>query len=443
MSHDLLKKTASDLGRLIDMGDISPTELTQIYLNAIEVHSVADRIYARTTPERALGEAKAATDRAVQGTRNGPLDGVPVSWKDLFDTDGLGTEAGSAFLKGRVPSKDAEVLKNATHGGLICLGKTHMSELAFSGLGLNPVTQSPPCINDLKAISGGSSSGAAASVAFDLAAAAIGSDTGGSVRIPSAWNDLVGLKTTSGLLSLKGVVPLCAKFDTVGPLCRSVEDAANMLAILEGTQPMELAYASLKGKRLAICTTLALSALEDKPRRAFEDAIQSLRNAGAIIEDLEIPEIIPAMELAGCLFTTEAYAQWQPEIDATPELMYPEIRERFLIGKTYSGYEYVQAWQKLNQLRESYRKRTAGYDAVLLPSSPTLPPNIEKLEQDGEYYIRANLLALRNTRIGNLMGLCGLTLPTNQQSCGLMICCNPFEERKLLTLGAAVETALN
>ena len=128
-------------------------------------------------------------------------------------------------------------LRNATLQGLICLGKTHMTELAFSGLGLNPMTATPPNVNDPALAPGGSSSGAAASVAFGLAAAGIGSDTGGSVRVPSVWNDLVGLKTTSGRLSLKGVVPLCARFDTVGPLCRTVEDAALLLAALEGTNP--------------------------------------------------------------------------------------------------------------------------------------------------------------------------------------------------------------
>ena len=182
--------------------------------------------------------------------------------------------------------------------------------------------------------------------------------------------------------------------------------------------------------------------MEDIPKRAFDDAIQSIKDAGAIVENLEIPEINPAMSLAGCLFTTEAYAQWQTEIDATPELMYPEIRDRFLSGKDYSGFEYVQAWQKLNQLRESYLQRTAAYDAVLLPSSPILPPNIKKLEEDGDYYIRANLLALRNTRIGNLMGLCSLTIPAKQPSCGIMINCNPFKERQLLTLGAEIEQVL-
>ena len=176
-----------------------------------------------------------------QGFAVGPLDGVPISWKDIFDTAGVKTEAGTALLRGRVPDSDARVLKNATAAGLICLGKTHMSEFAFSGLGYNPVTATPPSVNDKDATAGGSSSGAATSVAFGLAAAGIGSDTGGSVRIPAAWNDLVGLKTTSGRLPLEGVVPLCARFDTVGPLCRTIEDAALFLAVLEGNRAADLA----------------------------------------------------------------------------------------------------------------------------------------------------------------------------------------------------------
>ena len=194
--------TAADLGRGIAAGVIDPVDLTEVYLAAIDAHEHRDRIYARVTHDRARAEAKAAAVRAASGFRRGPLDGVPVSWKDLFDSAGIGTEAGTALLAGRVPTRDAKVLETATAAGLVCLGKTHMSEIAFSGLGLNPITATPPCVNDAGAVAGGSSSGAAASVAFGLAAAGIGTDTGGSVRIPAAWNDLVGLKTSHGRLSL-------------------------------------------------------------------------------------------------------------------------------------------------------------------------------------------------------------------------------------------------
>ena len=157
--------TAADLGRAIDKGTINPVELCEAFLDKIASHPLASRIYARTTPARARGEAMGAASRAKTGQRKGLLDGVPISWKDLFDTAGVETEAGSALLKGRLPQADAAVLTAATRDGLVCLGKTHMSELAFSGLGLNPITATSPCINDEKAVSGGSSSGAAASTA--------------------------------------------------------------------------------------------------------------------------------------------------------------------------------------------------------------------------------------------------------------------------------------
>ncbi|MGA1684985.1 MAG: amidase, partial [Gemmobacter sp.] len=237
--------TAAALGREIEAGRADPVALAEAFLGAIAAHPEGARVYARTTPERAMAEAGAARARARAGLRRHPLDGVPLSWKDLFDTAGIATEAGSALLAGRVPAADADVLAEATRAGLVCLGKTHMSELAFSGLGLNPVTATPPNVNDPARVPGGSSSGAAASVALGLAPAAIGSDTGGSVRIPAAWNDLVGLKTTEGRIGLGGVVPLAESFDTVGPLARSVEDCALILSALEGGRPADLRGATL------------------------------------------------------------------------------------------------------------------------------------------------------------------------------------------------------
>ena len=279
-----LSMTACDLGRGIAAGRIDPVALAEAHLAAIETHPLSPRIFARVTRDRALAEAGAAAQRARAGRRRSLLDGVPISWKDLFDSAGIATEAGSRLLQGRTPARDAEVLRNATAMGTVCLGKTHMSELAFSGLGYNPSTATPPCVNDAAAVPGGSSSGAAASVAFGLAAGAIGSDTGGSVRVPAAWNDLVGLKTTSGRLSLEGVVPLCRKFDTVGPLARSVEDAAWMLAALQGGRAPDLRGAALQGRRLAVLRTVALEDLRDAPGAAFEAALTRLSAAGEVVD---------------------------------------------------------------------------------------------------------------------------------------------------------------
>ncbi|MBL9050805.1 MAG: amidase [Tabrizicola sp.] len=434
--------TAAELGRGIGEGRIHPVELTEAFLDRIDSHPLAARIYARTTPARARGEAMAAAARAKAGLRKGLLDGVPVSWKDLFDTAGVATEAGSALLKGRVPERDAAVLEVATLQGLVCLGKTHMSELAFSGLGLNPVTATPPCLNDERAVPGGSSSGAAASVAFGLAPAAIGSDTGGSVRIPAAWNDLVGLKTTAGSLPLTGTLPLCEMFDTIGPLAHSVEDCSLLLAALTGDHPADLAGVDLSGKRLAVLETVALDDLRDRPAQGFEDAVARLTRAGARIERIKAPEVAEAMGLAGVLFTAEAYGIWRETIEKAPQKMFPRILERFRSGGDFAAADYVAAWRGLREIRAIWAGRAAAYDAVILPTSAILPPDANRLMTDDAYYVTENLLALRNTRIGNLMGVCALTLPTSQPSCGISLMAGANEEARLLRLGGAAERAL-
>ncbi len=440
--QDWLTQSAGDLGRGIAAGDVDPVMLAQTYLDAIDAHPLRDRIFARVTRDRALSEARAARDRAEAGRRLSPLDGVPISWKDLFDSAGTATESGSALLKDRVPTADCDVLRNATAMGTVCLGKTHMSELAFSGLGYNPVTATPPCVNDDDAVPGGSSSGAGASVAFGLSAIGIGSDTGGSVRIPAAWNDLVGLKTTSGRVSLSGVVPLCLEFDTVGPLCRTVEDAALMLAALEAGPAADLRGASLAGRRFGLLQTVALDDLRDAPRAAYDDAVNRLSRAGAEVEPVCVPELTDAMGLSGVLYTAEAYGLWRDVIEANPDLMYDQIRDRFRAGANFSGPDYVAAWARLREARAAWHARTAGYDAILCPTAPILPPNLDRLLSDAEYYVTENLLSLRNTRIGNLMGLCALTLPTATPSCGISLMGAPNGEEALLRLGAAAEAAL-
>lgn len=436
------RMSAAALGRGIGTGEIDAVALTECFLDAIDAHEFGPRIYARTTRNRALAEAEAAQERSKKGRRRGPLDGVPISWKDLFDTAGVATESGSAFLSGRVPDRDAEVLANATTNGLICLGKTHQTELAFSGLGLNPVTESPPCVNAHDAVAGGSSSGAATSVAFGLAAAGIGSDTGGSVRVPACWNDLVGLKTTSGRLSINGVVPLAARFDTVGPLTRTVEDAALLLAALEGGKPADLRGATLNGTKLAVLKTVALEGLSKESEYGFNSAVGRLRAAGAEIHEIDLPIVDDAMELSGVLYGAEAYGTWGAVIEADPDKMFAPVRDRFRTGKGWSGAEFVAAWQRLEALRRDYLAATAEFDAVLVPTCPNMPPNQARLLEDHDYFTAENLMALRNTRIGNLMGLCALTLPTGQASVGVSLMAAPMAEERLLRLGIAAESAL-
>lgn len=317
-----------------------------------------------------------------------------------------------------------------------------MTELAFSGLGVNPMTATPGNIHDPKRAPGGSSSGAALSVARGLAAAAVGSDTGGSVRIPSAWNDLVGLKTTHGRVSTRGVVPLCRRFDTVGPIARNVEDCAHVLALLEGRTAPDLREASLDGMRLLVLEGLPFEGTREKPVQGFERAVERLARAGAVIESRGLPMVRPAMDLSGVLFAPEAYGEWKHEIEAAPEKMYPLILERFRSGRDVLASDYAAGWHALEAYRAQYLEAVAEYDAVLVPTAPIEPPDIERLLSDRAYFETENLLALRNTRLGNIFGLCVLTLPTGVASCGISLMGRPMEEDRLLRLGIAAESAL-
>ena len=436
---DLLTTGALALGRGIGAGRIDPVVLAEAYLDAIETHPHGTRIYARTTRDRALAEARAAKSRAGAGTRRGPLDGVPISWKDLFDTAGVATESGSALLKGRTPDRDALVVARATAHGLVCLGKTHLSELAFSGLGLNPVTATPPNVHDPDAVAGGSSSGAAASVAHGLAPAAIGSDTAGSVRIPAAWNDLVGLKTTHGRLPLDGTVPLAASLDTVGPLTRSVADAAALFAVMGG-RDADLGAPSLSGVRVAVCRTVAFDGIEDAPAAGFETGRRALEAAGASVTDRDLPSAAAALDLAAPIFGAETWGTWSKVIEAAPDRMFPQILDRFRGGQDVPGHVYVAALNALAMLRRDWAAATADVDAVILPTCPILPPKIAELT--GDRYVERNLMALRNTRIGSLLGLSALTLPTDTPSAGIMLMGRGGDDERLLRLGAALEMSL-
>ena len=440
---DFNSLTASELGDLIGQGEIDPVELTEHFLSRIETSPIEKKIYSTVTSQLALEQAKDAKKRAISGRRLSSLDGVPISWKDLFDIKGYPCEAGSELLAGRLANQNCEVYNLAEAQGLICLGKTHMSELAFSGLGLNPVRETPPCVNYPECVPGGSSSGAATSVSFGLATAGIGSDTGGSVRIPAAWNDLVGLKTTAGRLSLDGVVPLCSRFDTVGPLTKSVEDAARLFGVMSGREIRLPAPKAVKGLKLGILKNVAMENVVDLPKKAFESAINKLKEAGASISEIFVSSVDEAMDLTGFLYSPEAYATWKHKIEKTPDLMFAKILERFRSGANVLASDFICAWDKLMDLRQQYHSAVKMYDAVLIPTSPIIPPELDRLMNDGDFYNSQNLLALRNTRIGNLMGGCSITLPTDIPSCGLLIMGMPSQEERLLRLAQACELVLS
>ena len=438
---DWLKASAAEQGRAILAGLASPVEQTEAYLDTIARHPYGRRIYARTTADRARAEAIAAHDRARAGLRRGLLDGVAINWKDNFDMARQPTEAGSRLLTGRIPGRDAQTLAAATLQGLVCLGKTHMTELAFSGLGVNPMTATPPNSIDPALAPGGSSSGAAVSVALGLAAAAMGSDTGGSIRVPAAWNGLVGFKPSMGALSAEGMVPLCRRFDVAGPIARTVEDCAELFATLRGEPAPDLSGPP-RHLRLLVIDGAPFDQAREGPVAAFEDAVARLARAGARITHAQPPCVAEALALSPTLFAPEAYGLWRDQIEDAPELMYPAILERFRGGRDVTAADYVAAWDRLERLRADWARVAAGFDAAILPTAPILPPDTERLLTDGAYFATENLLTLRNTRIANLLGLPAVTLPTGQPACGIMLMGAPRADRALLVAAAAAEAAL-
>ncbi|TNE39432.1 MAG: amidase, partial [Alphaproteobacteria bacterium] len=301
-------------------------------------------------------------------------------------------------------------------------------------------------------VPGGSSGGAAVSVAEGLAAAAIGTDTGGSVRIPSAWNGLVGLKTTFGAISLDGVLPLSPTLDTVGPLTKTVADAAALFAILSGRPLAALQPKPLPDLRLALAKNEAIwSTVDEACWPVLDAALELTREAGLALPPLDIPEIDAFAQVWTAPFSPvawEAYQAWGDKIEAHPELCFKEVRERIMPGKQGSRADFDLAWDYLRSLRRSYLQNTLEIDAVVLPTVGFIPPLIEEISESSDIYRRTNGRALFNTAIGNQLGLCALSLPIGctmhtgahgAMPVGLMLMAKPNDEERLLSIGLSLE----
>jgi aspartyl-tRNA(Asn)/glutamyl-tRNA(Gln) amidotransferase subunit A len=338
--------------------------------------------------------------------------------------------------------------------GSVALGKTTMTELAFSGLGINPKFGTPanPHDGNVERVPGGSSAGAGVSVAAGLAPAAIGTDTGGSVRIPAAWNGLVGLKTTAGRLPLAGTVPLSPTFDTVGPLAKDVEDASALLALLEGREARPLQAADLSRATFWLPQGgIVWDSVEPAIRSALDNAVRRLIRAGARIVEHALPELDEVNALAwdpkASRLVAEAYAQWGEMLAANEALIYRPVFERVMAGEKLMAGDLVRGDLKRREITTRYLEATAGVDAVILPSVVIAPPPIAELAAGGEAYGRANRLALRNTTIGNQLGLCAISLPHGHDDkglpIGLMLQAAPCTEERLLSLALAIERLLN
>ena len=314
-----------------------------------------------------------------------------------------------------------------------------MTELAFSGLGLNPTTATPPNPFNEKLVSGGSSSGSAVSVSRNYCLASIGSDTGGSVRIPAAWNNLVGLKTTHNIIDLTGVLKLCPSFDTLGPICKTVEDSNFLFGAMTNGKFRKLKKLKTENFKFLIIKNMFFEDIDGDINNSFNVAIEKIAKSGATIEYKNLSEIDSAFEISKTVFPAEAYGIWHNEIEKNPEKMFTPIRERFRSGRNILANDYIFFIHKLFDLRLSFLEKVIGFDAILAPTSPIKPPCITRLLDDHEFFTAKNLLALRNTRIANSLDLCALTLPTETYFSGLMLMWRPNSEFELMSIGSNIE----
>ena len=440
MDYENLKnKKIKEVSKLIEKGQVCPEELTQFYLDKISSDSSSKFIFTKVFKKTALDSALASKKRTKVGLRKGFLDGIPISVKDLADIKGELTGGGSSLTNKKKAKNNAIFIDDLQSQGAIILGKTHMTELAFSGLGLNPITATPPNPFNEELVSGGSSSGSAVSVSRNYCLASIGSDTGGSVRIPAAWNNLVGLKTTHNLIDLTGVLKLCPSFDTLGPICKNIDDTNLLFNAMTTGKFQKLRQYKPEKLRFLIIKNMFFQDINSEINDSFNAAIEKIAKSGATVEYKTISEIDSAFEISKTVFPAEAYGMWQHEIERNPEKMFAPIRERFRTGKEILAHDYVFSMQKLFDLRMSFLQRVNKFDAILAPTSPIKPPRITQLLDDHEFFTEKNLLALRNTRIANSLNLCALTLPTKTDFSGLMLMGRPNSEINLMSVGLTIE----
>ncbi len=406
------------------------------------------RIFTRLYPDSARTAAHAADRRAGMGKAVGPLDGRIVCIKDLFDVAGDVTTAGSTLRRDAEPAaSDALVVSRLRAAGAVIIGKTNMTEFAFSGVGINPHYGTPGNALDPSRIPGGSSSGAGVSVALGMAEIAIGSDTGGSVRIPSALNGLVGFKPTQARVPRDGAYPLSYTLDTVGPLCRSVPDAAAADSVLAGIAHQALPPRDVRGLKLGVPRGLLFSQADEAVLAAVERALGTLLHAGARVSNEALDDLLGEpfrLQERGTLVAAEAAWIHRDGVAATPEAYDPIVLGRIRRGQTLDAAAYVGIQQARAALLPTLDARMANLDALVLPTVPLLAPHIADVQEE-DVFLRTNALLLRNPSVFNFFDLPALSLPLPRQNglaVGLMLVGRRGADRELLALGAAVQALL-
>jgi aspartyl-tRNA(Asn)/glutamyl-tRNA(Gln) amidotransferase subunit A len=423
---EILNKAEAAIARVEAMGD------------------AAGKLFTQFDPDRIRAEARAAEARIAAADRPLPLAGLLVSVKDLYDEAGQRTTAASRLLRDRDPATaDCPVVQRVKDAGGIPFGRTTMSELAYSGVGLNPHFGTPANVFDADGIPGGSTSGGAVTVGLGLADVALGTDTGGSVRIPAAINGLYGHKPSQDAVPLQGVHPLASSFDSCGPLARDFATMLSAFAVMSAT-PAEAVEAASGPLRLAVPLGAFTNDLDDWSAGHFEAAKARLAACGHTLVDLDLCFLHEALGLNRLLVSAEAHEVYQNDLDQLAVVGDPRVLARIRISEASSAEEIADARAQRRAVIARLAEALSGFDALIAPTLQMLPPSIREAEAD---FDRVNAAMLRNTSLLNLADACAMTMPTrttgSKRPGALMIGGAKGQDTRVLGVGARLDRDLN
>lgn len=442
------KTTASALSQDLRSGRLDPVDLCdQVFARIAEVGDPA--IFTETLRPRAEAEARAARERLRSGNPASLLDGVPVAWKDLYDFKGRVTTAGSVVLASNSPAaQDAALVAAGARAGLVSVGALNMTEFAYSGIGLNPHFGTPRNPNGTgpARAPGGSSSASGVAVAAGIVPIAFGTDTGGSIRIPAAFNGVVGYKTSTGHYPMAGVFPLSRTLDTLGPLAHSVEDCVLADTVLRGLQAPEVHAASVEALDFVVPESVMLDGLSPAVAANFDATLARLDQAGARVRRIALPELAETLDLItrrAVLAAVEALdLHWDRLHGPDAARMDARVVRRIMNAANTSAVDLTVLLRERKRLIAAVNDRIG--DALLIsPTTPVVAMPIAPLEADQDVFFQHNGLTLRNTSLGNFLDWCGLSIPNgvdaDQMPTGFMISAQYGRDRAVLAAGLAIE----
>ena len=444
MSHSI-----SEIRARILSGETSHEQVVAQALEKAELPS-AQHVFTAVYAQAALAAARAADQQLAAGVGLPALAGLPVSVKDLFDVAGEATQAGGiVYRDAPAATADAAAVVRLRREGAAIIGKTNMTEFAFSGVGINPHYGTPvnPADSTVERIPGGSSSGAAVSVALGLAVAGLGSDTGGSIRIPAALCGLVGFKSTLSRVPRAGAFELSRTLDTACAMARSVADCITVDAALAGV-PLHVHRRPLAGMRLAVPDAVMFDGIDTQVAQAFERALGWLSSAGAVVTKIGFEELaeIPRLNSPGGFSAIEAYAVHREKFTERRQDFDARVAQRIELGSSVSAADYIA----MQDARARWISRAEGilapFDALISPTVPIVAPEIARLVASDDEFFKANGLLLRNTFTINYLDGCAFSLPCQRQGelpVGLMLASTRGADAALASVALAVEAALN